>query len=54
LAKKMANLQAGQVSAVATDCPGCVMQIRGGMAKDGKDIKVKHIAELLAEQLKKG
>ena len=52
LAKKMGNLQAGQISAVATDCPGCVMQIRGGMAREGKDIQVKHIAELLAEQLK--
>ena len=52
LAKKMANLAAGGISAVATDCPGCVMQIRGGMAKAGKDIQVKHVAELMAEQLK--
>jgi iron-sulfur cluster protein len=52
LAKKMANLAAGAVSAVATDCPGCVMQIRGGMAKAGKDIQVKHVAELMAERLK--
>ncbi len=52
LAKKMANLQAGGISAVATDCPGCVMHIRGGMAKSGKDIQVRHIAEFMAEQLK--
>jgi len=52
LAKKMISLQAGGVSAVATDCPGCVMQIRGGMAQKDNDIQVKHVAELLAEQLK--
>ena len=52
LAKKMGNLQAGKVSTVATDCPGCVLQIRGGMAQAGRDIKVRHVAELLAEQLK--
>jgi Fe-S oxidoreductase len=33
------------------DCPGCVMQIRGGMDQDGADVKVRHTVELLAEQL---
>jgi len=35
-----------------TDCPGCVLQIRGGMEKRGGKIKVKHIAEVVAEQKK--
>ena len=52
LAKKLANLEAGGVTAVVTDCPGCVMQIRGGMESAGKRIEVRHIAELLAERLK--
>lgn len=52
LAKKLANLEAGGVEAVATDCPGCVMQIRGGMQAAGKSVEVKHVAELLAERLK--
>jgi len=52
LAKKIANLEAGGVSTVVTDCPGCVMQIKGGMATQGKPIKVRHIAELMAERLK--
>lgn len=52
LAKKIANLEAGGISAVATDCPGCVMQIRGGMKAAGKNISVRHIAELLAERLR--
>ena len=33
------------------DCPGCVMQIRGGVEKEHLGIKVKHIAELLAENM---
>ncbi|MFP4128800.1 MAG: heterodisulfide reductase-related iron-sulfur binding cluster, partial [Desulfonatronovibrio sp.] len=52
LAKKINHLQAGGVEAVGTDCPGCVMQIRGGMAQAGINIQVKHVAELMAEQLK--
>ena len=31
----------------------CVLQIRGGAEKDGKGLKVTHISELLAENLKK-
>lgn len=52
LAKKLADLRAGGISAVATDCPGCVMQIRGGMKAAGQDIEVRHMAELLAERLR--
>lgn len=52
LAKKLADLEAGEVQAVVTDCPGCVMQIRGGMRAAGKSVEVKHVAELLAEHLK--
>ena len=37
---------------VAMDCPGCVMQIRGGMDQDGAAIRVRHTVEMLAEQLK--
>jgi Fe-S oxidoreductase len=34
------------------DCPGCVMQIRGGMDQDGAPVRVRHTVEVLAEQLK--
>jgi Fe-S oxidoreductase len=34
------------------DCPGCVMQIRGGFDQAGAAVTVRHTAELLAEQLK--
>ncbi|SDB57259.1 iron-sulfur cluster-binding protein [Desulfonatronum thiosulfatophilum] len=52
LAKKLADLEAGNITAVGTDCPGCVMQIRGGMKAADKPIEVKHIAELMAERLR--
>jgi len=30
------------------DCPGCVMQIRGGFDKGKDPVEVQHIARLLA------
>ncbi|MBO8138332.1 MAG: LUD domain-containing protein [Desulfotomaculum sp.] len=32
-------------------CPGCMMQIGGGLDKKNSDIKTKHVVELLAERL---
>lgn len=51
LQRKLRNIKDTGAPVVAMDCPGCVMQIRGGMDQDGANIKVKHTAELLAEQL---
>jgi Fe-S oxidoreductase len=51
LQRKLRNIKDTGAPIVAMDCPGCVMQIRGGMDQDGANIKVKHTAELLAEQL---
>ena len=53
LEKKIANMKATGADRLVVDCPGCVMQIRGGAEKHGLKIKVDHIAELLAENLKK-
>ena len=33
------------------DCPGCVMQIRGGLDKHGAKVKVEHTAQRLADRL---
>jgi Fe-S oxidoreductase len=33
------------------DCPGCVMQIRGGFDQAGGEVQVRHTVELLAERL---
>jgi Fe-S oxidoreductase len=51
LQRKLKNIKATGARLVAMDCPGCVMQIRGGFDQDGADVKVRHTAELLAEQL---
>lgn len=38
---------------VATDCPGCLLQISGGLDSRGhKDIRVAHTAELIADRVK--
>ena len=52
LQRKLKNIKDTGAPIVAMDCPGCVMQIRGGMDQDGARIQVRHTAELLAEQLK--
>lgn len=49
LKKKLDNIQETDAQILVTDCPGCVMQIRGGMDKRRGTIQVKHIAEILAE-----
>ena len=51
LAKKIQNIKDSGAEVVALDCPGCMMQIRGGLdARDMNDIKVKHTAEIIAEK----
>jgi Fe-S oxidoreductase len=51
LLRKLQNIKDTGSSLVAMDCPGCVMQIRGGIDQDGAAIKVKHTVELIADQL---
>jgi iron-sulfur cluster protein len=50
LKRKLDNVEASGAETLVTDCPGCVLQLRGGMEKRGGRIKVKHIAEVVAEQ----
>jgi len=50
LKKKLDNVEATDAEVLVTDCPGCVLQLRGGMDKRGGKIKVKHIAEIIAEK----
>jgi len=51
LERKLRNIKETGAAIVAMDCPGCVMQIRGGLDQDGAGVKVSHTVELLAEQL---
>ena len=48
LQKKLANIRDTKASAAVMDCPGCVMQIRGGFDKSKEPVEVQHIARLLA------
>ncbi|MBI9110598.1 L-lactate dehydrogenase (quinone) large subunit LdhH [Maridesulfovibrio ferrireducens] len=52
LSKKMHNVEETGAAVLLTDCPGCVMQLRGGAKKKGLDIEVRHVAELLSERRK--
>ncbi len=51
LQRKLRNIKETGAPVVAMDCPGCVMQIRGGVDQDGAAVRVKHTAELLADRL---
>ncbi len=49
LKKKLDAVEETGADLLVTDCPGCVLQLRGGMAKRGGKVKVKHLAEVVAE-----
>ena len=55
LQRKLTNIQKTGAAIAAMDCPGCAMQIRGGIDKarpaNGTAIQVRHTAELLADLL---
>jgi L-lactate dehydrogenase complex protein LldF len=51
LERKLSNIRKTGAGAVAMDCPGCVMQIRGGLDKAGDRLPVMHVVELIAERL---
>jgi len=50
LERKLKHIKDTGATKVAMDCPGCVMQIRGGLDKDGAPIRAEHTAELLADR----
>ncbi|MCE5334062.1 MAG: LUD domain-containing protein [Desulfobacteraceae bacterium] len=52
LRRKLDNAEATGAGVLVTDCPGCVLQLRGGMERRGGRMQVKHIAEVVAEQRK--
>ncbi len=49
---KVADIKASGATCVAMDCPGCMMQIRGGLEKGNEPVRVQHTIELLAEALR--
>lgn len=51
LSRKLENIKDSQADIVAVACPACMMQIGGGLDKQMPNVKVKHIADILAEEL---
>ncbi|WP_207640995.1 L-lactate dehydrogenase (quinone) large subunit LdhH [Desulfofalx alkaliphila] len=51
LQQKLANIKDSGAEIVAMDCPGCLMQIGGGLDKANSKQRAKHTVELLAERL---
>ncbi len=54
LARKLDNIAQSGAGLVALDCPGCLLQIQGGLDKQKSPVKVRHTAELLAARLRPG
>jgi iron-sulfur cluster protein len=52
LDSKLNKLEASGAGTLVMDCPGCVMQLKGGEEKRGNKLKVEHISEFLARTLK--
>lgn len=50
LERKLKNIKETGASKVVMDCPGCVMQIRGGLDKEGASVEATHTAELLSDR----
>jgi iron-sulfur cluster protein len=51
LNKKIENIQATEAEFLVTDCPGCVMQINGGLMHKKIDVKVLHLTQFIDEYL---
>ncbi len=52
LKKKIENIESTGANILVTECPGCIIQIKGGILKKGLPIEVIHIAELFDKYLK--
>jgi iron-sulfur cluster protein len=51
---KKKEILESQAFLVATDCPGCLFQLRSGLKKEAVTVQVFHTAELLAQVLEQG
>ena len=53
LKNKLENIKLTGADLVAVDCPGCKLQIEGGLEAAGSSIRVEHSATLVARRLRK-
>ncbi len=51
--KKKKKIEKSQTPLVATDCPGCLFQLRTGLREKGKSPRVFHTAELFGKVMEK-
>ena len=47
LKRKLESAKSAGAQILATDCPGCLMQLRGGIERAGLNIRAAHTAELI-------
>lgn len=50
--RKKKKILENQANLIATDCPGCLFQLRANLKKEDRDFKILHTAELCSEALK--
>lgn len=53
LERKFGNIEQSGAEIVVTDNPGCIMHMRGGADAQGKNLRIVHLAELVAEHLRR-
>lgn len=53
LKNKLTDAARTGAEVLVTECPGCVMQLRGGAEKNKSGFAVRHMSEVLADHLKK-
>lgn len=51
LGRKIASIADTEAKTLVTDCPGCIMQIRGGLRKRKMPIEVCHTAQIIARSM---
>ncbi|SMC86139.1 iron-sulfur cluster-binding protein [Desulfocicer vacuolatum DSM 3385] len=52
LTRKLDDAENTGAELLVTECPGCVLQLRGGAVNQERNLKVSHLAELLAGTVK--
>lgn len=50
--KKKKKIEKNKPFLIATDCPGCLFQLRAGLKKTGDKLKILHTADLFAKAIK--
>jgi iron-sulfur cluster protein len=53
LEKKLEDIASTRAGILVTECPGCILQLRGGAKQHGMDLRILHIAELVWEGMGK-